>query len=79
MVTEANWYSWQPDDLKPYLDIIFENFATSKLMFGSDWPVCNLAASYSQVVGVLESYIAQLPVQEQHQIWHENAKTFYNL
>jgi L-fuconolactonase len=79
MVTEADWNSWKPDDIKPYLDIIFENFTTNKLMFGSDWPVCNLAASYSQVVGVLESYITQLPAHDQHQIWYENAKTFYNL
>lgn len=79
IVTEADWNSWEVADLKPYLDVIFENFGTNKLMFGSDWPVCNLAASYSQVVGVLESYIAQLPVQEQNQIWHENAKFFYNL
>ena len=79
MVTEADWNSWKADDIKPYLDIIFENFTTNKLMFGSDWPVCNLAASYSQVVGVLESYITQLPAHDQHQIWYENAKTFYNL
>lgn len=79
MVTEAVWNSWKADDIKPYLDIIFENFTTNKLMFGSDWPVCNLAASYSQVVGVLESYITQLPAHDQHQIWYENAKTFYNL
>jgi L-fuconolactonase len=79
MVTEADWNSWKADDIKPYLDIIFENFTTNKLMFGSDWPVCNLAASYSQVVGVLESYITQLPAHDQHQTWYENAKTFYNL
>lgn len=79
MVTEADWNSWKVDDLKPYLDVIFENFATSKLMFGSDWPVCNLAANYSQIVGVLESYCTQLPAQEQQLIWHDNAKNFYNL
>ncbi len=79
MVTEANWNLWRPDDLKPYLDIIFENFGANKLMFGSDWPVCNLAANYSQVVTIVESYITQLSVDEQNQIWLENAKTFYNL
>lgn len=79
MVTEANWNLWRPDDLKPYLDIIFENFGANKLMFGSDWPVCNLAANYSQVVTIVESYITQLSVEEQNQIWLENAKTFYNL
>jgi L-fuconolactonase len=79
MVTEADWNKWQPADLKPYLDVIFENFSTDKLMFGSDWPVCNVAANYATIVKTLEDYIAQLPVQEQHKIWHENAKTFYKL
>lgn len=79
MVTEADWVSWKPDQLKPYLDVVFENFGTNKIMFGSDWPVCKLAANYSQVVEVVASYIAQLSAAEQHQIWHENAKRFYNL
>jgi L-fuconolactonase len=61
------------------LDVVFENFGTNKIMFGSDWPVCKLAANYSQVVEVVASYIAQLSAAEQHQIWHENAKRFYNL
>jgi len=79
MVTEANWNSWTPDDLKPYLDVIFENFTTERLMFGSDWPVCNIAASYSTVIKTLEDYISQLPSHEQDLIWHHNANTFYKL
>ncbi len=79
IVTEADWNSWEVADLKPYLDVIFENFGTNKLMFGSDWPVCNLAGSYSQIVEVLESYSTQFSSHEQNQIWHENAKFFYNL
>lgn len=79
MVTEANWNSWTADDLKPYLDVIFENFTTERLMFGSDWPVCNIAASYSTVIKTLEDYISQLPSHEQDFIWHHNANTFYKL
>lgn len=79
MVTEANWHSWTMDDLKPYLDVIFENFSKKNLMFGSDWPVCNLAANYNLVVKTLEEYISQLPTQEQELIWHGNANTFYKL
>jgi len=79
MVTEADWNSWKPSDLKPYLDVVFENFSTDKLMFGSDWPVCNVASNYAELVQTLESYMTQLPVQEQNKIWFENAANFYNL
>lgn len=79
MVTEANWNTWKAEDFKPYLDVVFENFPTNKLMFGSDWPVCNVAATYAQVVELVASYIAQLPVQEQNQIWYKNANLFYGL
>lgn len=79
MVTEADWNKWQAADLKPYLDVIFENFSIDKLMFGSDWPVCNLAGEYGKIVKTLEDYISQLPTQEQDKIWYENAKTFYKL
>lgn len=79
MVTEADWNTWKAEDLKPYLDVVFENFSTDKLMFGSDWPVCNVASNYTELVQTLESYITQLPAQEQSKIWFENAKTFYKL
>ncbi|MBF4470479.1 amidohydrolase family protein [Flavobacterium sp. HJJ] len=79
MVTEADWNNWKSQDLKPYLDVIFENFSTDKLMFGSDWPVCNVAADYAAVVNTLEDYIAQFSIQEQNKIWFENAEAFYKL
>jgi L-fuconolactonase len=79
MVTEADWNHWQAADLKPYLDVIFESFSANNLMFGSDWPVCNLAADYSKVVRTLEDYISQLSSQDQQKIWFNNAKSFYKL
>ncbi|OXA69878.1 amidohydrolase [Flavobacterium aquidurense] len=79
MVTEARWNNWKPSDLKPYLDVIFENFPSNKLMFGSDWPVLNVASDYSEVVETLEEYIAQLSTEDQNKIWFENAGSFYNL
>jgi len=79
MVTEADWKNWKTDDLKPYLDVIFENFSTDKLMFGSDWPVLNVASDYTEVVKTLENYIAHLSVENQNKIWYENAKSFYKL
>jgi L-fuconolactonase len=79
MVTEANWKTWTPDDLKPYLDVVFENFTPDRLMFGSDWPVCLVASEYDVVVKTLEDYIAQLPIEQQEMIWSGNAKKFYKL
>ena len=79
MVTEADWKNWKTDDLKPYLDVIFEIFSTDKLMFGSDWPVLNVASDYTEVVKNLENYIAHLSVENQNKMWYENAKSFYKL
>lgn len=79
MVTEADWKTWKTDDLKPYLDVVFENFSTDKLMFGSDWPVCNVASDYAEVVKTLEDYISQLSLPNQNKIWHENATSFYKI
>lgn len=79
MVTEADWKNWKPEDLKPYLDVIFENFSADKLMYGSDWPVLNVASDYHEVVKTLEDYIAEFSIDDQNKIWFENAKAFYKL
>lgn len=50
MVTEADLASWTIDDLRPYADVVLDAFGPDRMMFGSDWPVCNLAASYGQVL-----------------------------
>ncbi|MBB4802244.1 L-fuconolactonase [Flavobacterium nitrogenifigens] len=79
MVTEADWKNWKPADLKPYLDVIFENFSADKLMYGSDWPVLNVASDYREVVKTLEDYISKFSVEDQNKIWFENANEFYGL
>lgn len=79
MVTEAHWDSWTADDLTPCLDVVFENFRPERIMFGSDWPVCNVAAHYSEVVSTVQDYITQLTHAEQEQVWFKNAQAFYNL
>ncbi len=79
MVTEANWKTWTSDDLKPYLDVVFENFTPDRLLFGSDWPVCLVASEYDLVVKTLEDYMVQLPIEQQEMIWSGNAKKFYKL
>ena len=65
MVTEADWQAWQPADFRPYLDVVFAAFGPDRLMFGSDWPVCTVAGSYGQVVGLVADYVAQLSEAEQ--------------
>ncbi len=79
MVTEAKWGVWRQGDFAPYLDVVFDCFGIERLMFGSDWPVCELAGSYSQVVGIVETYIATLSASERAAIMGGNAIKFYQL
>ncbi len=79
MVTEAAWDAWTPDDFRPYLDVVFDCFGVERLMFGSDWPVCTLAGSYSEVVGIVEGYIAALSAAEQAKVMGGVATEFYQL
>jgi L-fuconolactonase len=79
MVTEANWRSWKKEDFEPYLDVVFEAFGLDRLMFGSDWPVCLLAASYAQVVEIVEDYVAKNSPAAKKGIFGENAAGFYGL
>ncbi len=79
MVTEAAWGGWTQADYVPYLDVVFDCFGIDRLMFGSDWPVCTLSGSYSQVVGIVETYISALSPDEQAKVMGGVASKFYNL
>ena len=79
MVTEADWQQWQPDDINPYLDVVVEAFGPDRLMFGSDWPVCLLAASYLKVVELMDRYFASFSSDERAKIYGQNAIDFYQL
>ncbi len=79
MVTEADWGAWQPADFQFYTEHAVRVFGADRILFGSDWPVCLVAAEYAQVVGLVEQAIAGLSAEEQQQIWHGNAATFYRL
>ncbi len=78
MVTEAG-PSWQPVDLRPYMDVVLEAFGPSRLMYGSDWPVCLLAADYERVVGVVSQFADQLTKDEAAQIMGGTASRFYGI
>jgi L-fuconolactonase len=79
MVTEADWNHWKPQDFKPHLDIVFEAFGAERLMFGSDWPVCLLAASYQQVLKIMKEYLEGQSAGVKEKIFGGNAVQFYRL
>lgn len=79
MVTEADWKSWKYEDFKPYLDVVVEAFGTKRLLYGSDWPVCLVAASYEKVIGIVTEYFSTFSEAEQHAFFGGNATRFYTL
>ncbi len=79
LVTEANWKAWKPEIFTPYLDVVTEAFGTKRIMFGSDWPVCLVAASYRQVLNIVTDYFSDFSLDEQKAFFGENATNFYNL
>ena len=79
MVTEGHWKNWTKDDFVPYLDVISQSFGSTRLMYGSDWPVCLVAASYEQVIGLVNDYFSTFSQHEQDLIFGKNAIRFYNL
>jgi len=81
MVTEADWKNWTKKDFYPYLDVVFEAFGPDRLMFGSDWPVCLVAAEYEQVIGLVRDYMTNVgfSASDQAKVFGENATRFYRL
>ena len=79
LVTEANWTLWTPTDFRPYLDVIFKSFGAHRIVFGSDWPVCLLAANYREVRNILENYMAPFSEKQKRKVMGENAMNAYNL
>ena len=79
MVTEADWNAWKPADLRPYVEIALEAFGPERCMFGSDWPVLELAASYEQVYQALVEVLGPFSKSEQQLIFCDTARRFYGL
>lgn len=79
MVTEADWENWKPADLKPYVETALEAFGPQRCMFGSDWPVSELAASYGEVFDALVECIGGVSESERAQILGHTAMKFYQL
>lgn len=79
MVTEAPWNTWQAEDFDVYMDAVFNAFGSSRILIGSDWPVCTLAGSYTRVMDIPKNYLAKLSSDEQNAVWCENPRAFYGL
>jgi len=79
LVTEADWATWKPADLRPYLDVALEAFGPERLMIGSDWPVCTLAGEYAAVMAAVRDHVARLSAAEQAAILGGTATRFYGL
>ncbi|MFF2425570.1 amidohydrolase family protein [Streptomyces mirabilis] len=79
MVTEADHAKWTVDGLRPYADTVLDAFGPGRLMFGSDWPVCTLAASYGQVVDVAEELTEGLGAEERAEVFGGTATRVYRL
>jgi L-fuconolactonase len=79
MVTEAEWNNWRDDDFVPYLDIVTEAFDTSRIMIGSDWPVCTLSGEYSAIMNIVIDYASRFPNEIRDGILGGNSIRIYKL
>ncbi len=79
MVTEAEWDDWKPSDFKIYLDTVVKAFGTDRLMYGSDFPVCTLAATYEAQLNIVSEYFSSFTTLEKKKIMGDNASKFYNI
>lgn len=79
LVTEADAAHWRPADLQPYIDHVLHAFGTARLMFGSDWPVVNLAADYPRWASVALDALRGISPQERRACFYDNARAFYRL
>lgn len=79
MVTEADWRFWEKEDFTVFLDTVTNAFGTKRILFGSDWPVCLVAATYEEVVDIATGYFSSLTEQEQNSFFGGNAAECYKL
>jgi L-fuconolactonase len=79
MLTEADWHEWTIHDLRPYADTVLDAFGPDRLMFGSDWPVCLLAAEYVEVMNTAQALTSGLDPQELSAVFGGTARRVYGL
>src|SRR5579859_645896 len=79
LVTEADLAHWTPAELEPYVSHVLDVFGQDRVLFGGDWPVVTLAASYQRWVSVLDSMTGHLPTDARRKLWADNARRVYRL
>jgi L-fuconolactonase len=79
IVAGARPKKWTADDLAPFVNHVMESFGPDRVMFGGDWPVCTLRATYRQWVEALRSIVRNRPAEQQRKLFHDNAVSFYGL
>jgi L-fuconolactonase len=79
LVTEADWQHWRPEQIFPFLDIAFEAFGPDRLMIGSDWPVCLVAALYTRTIEVVKAYLQTQDPESRDAVLGGNAQRFWRL
>ena len=79
MITEADWANWTPADLQPYVEAALEHFGPSRCMYGSDWPVCELAGSYARAHAALREALGELSGEDSFEIFEGTARRFYGI
>lgn len=79
LVTEARWTDWDAPRIAPYADHVLSCFGPERVMFGTDWPVCELAASHAEVVALARELTSDLGEQERDQVFAATARTAYGL
>jgi L-fuconolactonase len=79
LATESSWNHWDLEQLRPYLDTVLEAFGPRRLMFGSDWPVCLIATTYSRWHKTIEQWAQPLTGDERTWLFGKSAATAYNI
>jgi len=79
MVTEADFTAWTKEQLAPYFEICLDSFSANRLMFGSYWPVCQIAVSYKEWFKIVMELISKLSIEEQDCILYKSVIKAYNL
>ncbi len=79
LVTEADWARWTPAQLRPYLDVAFDCFGAHRLLVGSDWPVCTVAADYVRTISLVDEYLTGRPAVDRAAVMGDNAARFWDL
>jgi L-fuconolactonase len=79
LVTEADWTRWTPEDIRPCLDVAFDGFGARRLLAGSDWPVCTVAADYRRTIALVDDYMNERPAAERDAVMGDNAARLWRL